>query len=123
MAWEIVSTDEFDSWLLRLTTPQQAAVVARVEALREAGPALGRPTVDTIETSQHHNMKELRCSKDGALRVLFVFDPLRQAVLLLGGDKSEGSKWNRWYAEAVPRAEALYEEYLAQLRKEGRLNG
>lgn len=123
MAWEIVSTDEFDSWLLRLTTPQQAAVVARVEALREAGPALGRPTVDTIETSQHHNMKELRCSKDGALRVLFVFDPLRQAVLLLGGDKSVASKWNRWYAEAVPRAEALYEEYLAQLRKEGRLNG
>jgi len=68
-------------------------------------------------------MKELRCSKDGALRALFIFDPLRRAVLLLGGDKSEGSKWYRWYAEAIPQADVLYEQHLAQLREEGRLDG
>lgn len=102
---------------------QRIAVAARVDALKDEGPTLGRPIVGTIETSRHHNMKELRCSKDGALRALFIFDPLRQAVLLLGGNKSEGSKWNRWYAEAVPRADAIYDEYLAQLREEGRLDG
>lgn len=123
VVWEVVSTDEFDAWLLSLMPAQRIAVAARVDALKDEGPTLGRPIVGTIETSRHHNMKELRCSKDGALRALFIFDPLRQAVLLLGGNKSEGSKWNRWYAEAVPRADAIYDEYLAQLREEGRLDG
>ncbi len=31
-------------------------------------------------------MKELRATKGGPLRVLFSFDPRRQAILLLGGD-------------------------------------
>lgn len=57
-------------------------------------------------------MKELRCSKDGALRILFIFDPLRRAVLLLGGDKSKGSEWAKWYRKAIPQAEALYIAYL-----------
>lgn len=58
-------------------------------------------------------MKELRCSKDGALRVLFIFDPLRRAVLLLGEeDKSKGSEWAKWYQKAIPHAEALYVAYL-----------
>ena len=39
-----------------------------------------------------------RPAKGGALRVLFSFDPRRQAILLLGGDKS--SEWNDWYAWA-----------------------
>lgn len=64
-------------------------------------------------------MKELRCSKDGALRILLIFDPLRQAVLLLGGDKGEGSRWNDWYATAVPQADSLYDAYLDELRDEG----
>ena len=41
-------------------------------------------------------MKELLAAKGGALRVLFSFDPRRQAILLLGGDKS--GEWNGWYA-------------------------
>ena len=39
-----------------------------------------------------------------------MFDPRRQAILLLGGDKS--GRWNEWYAEAVPAADDLYDEYL-----------
>ena len=42
-----------------------------------------------------------------------MFDPRRQAILLLGGDKS--GQWERWYVQAIPRAEELYEEYLADL--------
>ncbi|MGA2307748.1 MAG: type II toxin-antitoxin system RelE/ParE family toxin, partial [Acidimicrobiales bacterium] len=52
-------------------------------------PILGRPVVERIHSSRHHNMKELRAAKDGVLRVLFMFDPRRQAILLIGGDKSE----------------------------------
>ena len=39
-------------------------------------------------------MKELRASEGGTLRVLFAFDPRRQVILLLGGDKS--GAWNDW---------------------------
>ena len=69
--------------------------------------------------SKHHNMKELRAAEGGALRVLFMFDPLRQAILLLGGDKS--GRWNEWYATAVPIADELYDKYLAELEREGKL--
>jgi hypothetical protein len=33
-------------------------------------------------------MKELICSSAGDLRILFIFDPRRVAILLLGGDKT-----------------------------------
>lgn len=86
--WEILFTDEFGDWWDTLTSDQQEAVADRVELLQQSGPSLGRPTVDTLRGSAHENMKELRASKGGALRVLVVFDPIRRAVLLLGGDKT-----------------------------------
>lgn len=110
--WEVVYTDQFGDWFEMLQEDQQDAVIARVELLEAEGPALGRPTVDTIEGSRHPNMKELRVSKGGAIRILFAFDPRRQAVLLLGGDKS--GRWNAWYAEAIPLADDLFDEYLVE---------
>ena len=62
-------------------------------------------------------MKELRCSQDGALRILFAFDPRREAILLVGGDKA--GDWDNWYDRAVPEADRLYTEYLAEIRREG----
>jgi hypothetical protein len=44
------------------------------------------------------------------VRILFIFDPVRNAVLLVAGDKS--GRWKGWYADAIPAAEALYEAYL-----------
>jgi hypothetical protein len=49
-------------------------------------------------------------------RVLYAFDPRRDAILPLGGDKTGD---NRWYEENVPRADTLYEEHLRQLEEEG----
>lgn len=70
---------------------------ARVDELAEKGPMLRRPIVGEISGSRIHNMKELRASSGPAqLRVLFVFDPARTAILLLGGNKAEGSAWNSW---------------------------
>jgi len=46
-----------------------------------------------------------------------MFDPRRQVILLLGGDKS--GQWNQWYEWAVPAADKLYDDYVDELRKEG----
>src|SRR5438876_630234 len=110
VAWEVEYTDQFWEWWQTLSDEQQERITAAVELLEEHGPALGRPLVDVIKASRHRHMKELRVSVDGALRILFIFNPLRVALLLLGGNK-EGA-WNEWYSEAVPRADALYEEHL-----------
>ena len=68
-------------------------------------------------------MKELRAATGGALRVLFSFDPRRQAILLLGGDTTgawnEWYEWYEWYEWAVPLADDLYDEYLQELGMEG----
>lgn len=60
-------------------------------------------------------MKELRVSKEGALRVLFAFDPRRHAILLVGGDKS--GRWAEWYRLAIPEADDLYDAHLGELRR------
>ena len=115
--WEVEVTDQFLDWWRGLTIDQQESLTDRVGLLAERGPALGRPVVDRIQTSRHHNMKELRAAQAGALRVLFMFDPRRQVILLLGGDKS--GEWNDWYQWAVPLADDLYDEYVDELKREG----
>ena len=115
--WEIEVTDQFVEWWSTLSGPQREAVTDRVDLLAERGPDLGRPVVDRIHSSRHQSMKELRAAKGGALRVLFSFDPRRQAILLIGGDKS--GEWNSWYAWAVPLADDLFDEYLQELSEEG----
>ena len=116
--WEIEVTDEFlDWWRRRLDHAQREALTERIDMLAERGPDLGRPVVERIHSSRHHNMKELRSAQGGSLRVLFMFDPRRTAIVLLGGDKSGG--WNTWYEMAIPTADDLYDAYLIELRNEG----
>ena len=104
-------------WFGSLAEDQQEALDLRVSLLGERGPDLGRPTVDQVHGSRHHNMKELRASSDGSLRVLFMFDPRRQVILLLGGDKT--GQWQAWYRWAIPAADDFYDVYLTELRDEG----
>ena len=108
--WEIVVTDEFARWYDTLEDDQADALDARVELLRDLGPALGRPTVDRVTGSALHNLKELRVRSGGELRVLFAFDPERRGVLLVGGDKT--GTWEAWYDEAIPIAERLFSDHL-----------
>jgi hypothetical protein len=86
--------------------------------LERNGPAEGRPLVDTVTASRIANMKELRPPSAGRseVRVLLVFDPWRSAVLLVAGDKS--GQWSRWYRTAIPLAEQLYDDYVAEREKE-----
>jgi hypothetical protein len=63
--------------------------LAAATILAEYGPLLGRPYVDTLKGSKHANMKELRFDAAGEIwRVAFAFDPRRQAILLVAGDKA-----------------------------------
>lgn len=122
MAWEIVVVEPALSWLhdLRRTDRDTLIQVSQaITALQEEGPALGRPLVDTIKHSVLPNLKELRPGSAGAteVRLLFVFDPERQAVILVGGDKA--GNWSGWYRVAVPLAEQAYEDHLKRIEGEG----
>lgn len=65
---------------------------AQAKVIERFGPQTGRPRVDTLKGSKHVNMKELRFDADrGVWRVAFAFDPAREAILLIAGDKSGGS--------------------------------
>jgi hypothetical protein len=117
VSWEVEYTDEFEQWWNTLSLEEQAAIDAAVDMLAQIGPALGRPWVDTIKTSRHPNMKELR-PRGGYIRILFAFDPRRTAILLIGGDKK--SQWTRWYEQMVPVADRLYDDHLQELKREGK---
>jgi hypothetical protein len=83
-----------------LTELEQDEIIAIVELLAERGPELDRPYADRIKRSTIHNMKELRPRGIAKhFRVLFVFDPRREAILLTGGDKS--GQWDTWYVTAI----------------------
>jgi len=86
--------------------------------LEQNGPAEGRPLVDTVTASRIANMKELRPPSAGRseIRILFVFDPWRSAILLVAGDKA--GQWTRWYRTAIPEAEQLYATYLKEREQE-----
>lgn len=93
------------------------SVNVAIDLLADTGPGLGRPLIDTLQGSSISNLKELRprSGRDVAIRVLFVFDPWSQAVLLVAGNKA--GNWSQWYKSAIPAAEIAYEGWLAFERK------
>ena len=119
--WDIFMTDEVGDFLDRLYESDREShklVNLAILTLERTGPAEGRPLVDTIAGSKISNMKELRpgSTRCTEIRILFVFDPWRSAILLVAGDKA--GNWTRWYHDAIPRAEQLYRDYLIERQKE-----
>jgi hypothetical protein len=119
--WDIYLTNEVAAWLEQFQTSDSKTaglVDDAIYALSSSGPTLGRPLVDTITGSKIKNLKELRPGSSGRseIRILFVFDPWRSAILLVAGNKA--GKWSQWYAQAIPRAEQLYEIYLKERAEE-----
>ena len=69
---------------------------------------------DTLTGSKHANMKELRCNAaDGVWRIAFAFDPDRQAIPLVGGDKS-GVSEKRFHRQLIARADERFDRHLAK---------
>lgn len=119
--WDVVLLAPVEEWFLELceSDPTTAnRVMEALDHLAEPRPGLGRPMVDRIHGSRLHNLKELRRGSTGRseIRLLFVFDVEREAVILVAGDKA--GQWNRWYRENIPVAEDRYEEYLAERKNE-----
>lgn len=63
-------------------------------------------------------MKELRPPSSGVseIRLLFAFDPRREAIFLVAGDKA--GNWEDWYREAIPLADERFARHLAELDEE-----
>jgi hypothetical protein len=114
VSWPVEYTDEFEGWWNKLSEEQQEALAARVKLLEQHGPSLRRPYAGEISGSAFDpQMKELICEEGGHLRVLFIFDPRRTAILLCGGDKT--GLWNKWYQTAIPEADELYRDHVKEI--------
>ena len=112
--WEVILWADVESWLLELDEPTYIRVAAAIDLLALEGPRLGRPLVDRLTSSRHHNMKELRPRSTGhsAVRILFAFDPARRAMLLVAGDKA--GRWTAWYPRALSVADDRFDAWLTE---------
>lgn len=114
--WDIEFYPDFYDEFSRLSEDVQDELLASLIPLRKLGPILGRPHVDTLNASEHKNMKELRFTADGGVwRVAFAFDPERTAILLVAGDKS-GTGQKRFYKQLIMKADARLNSHLQQLK-------
>ena len=119
MKWAVEFHDEFQPEFFGLPLEVRRTILALSRLLREFGPQLGRPRVDTLNGSRHANMKEMRFSAaDGEWRLAFAFDPARNAILLVAGDKSGGSA-RRFYRTLVHKADERFDHHLARLTRRG----
>ena len=96
LEWSVEYTDEFGAWWNDLSVEEQEDVDASVGLLERYGPALKFPH---------------------SLYALYAFDPIRSAILLVGGEKTGN---DRWYETFVPQADRLFSEHLRSIDKKGK---
>ena len=112
MSWFVDFHPAFKAEVVELPRGVRIELIASLTPLQEFGPALGRPAVDTLNDSHYANMKELRFRADGGVwRVAFAFDPRRNAILLVAGDKS-GVSEKTFYKRLIDKADKRYKEHL-----------
>lgn len=115
MAWIVRMEDAFEQEFLEFDSEVQDELLASAKLLEEYGPHLGRPHADTLKGAKHANLKELRFeAADGVWRVAFAFDPVRQGILLVAGDKS-GVSEKRFYKQLIATADTRYAAHLKRL--------
>ncbi|KHJ67940.1 hypothetical protein QU24_11700 [Pantoea rodasii] len=113
--WTVEATDYFSIWFEDQDRAMQLDILAALNLLKQDGPHLGRPHVDTVYGSNISNMKELRIQSNGRpIRGFFIFDPRRRAIVLCAGNK-EGKDEKRFYKTMISTAEKEYQKHLSQL--------
>ena len=118
---EIECTDEFIQWYEGLSEREQEDVGAVVDLLEEEGVRLSRPQSASVARARNSHMRELIVQSGGRpIRVFYAFDPRQTAILLIGGNKT-GLSDRRFYRQYIPIADDLYDEYTAELEREGLL--
>ncbi len=111
----VLFTEEFGSWWNSLSIEEQESVTYSVDLLARLGIELKFPHSSGVSGSRYAHMRELRVQHQGRpYRVLYAFDPQRNAVLLIGGDKTGNEQW---YETSVPLADRLYERHLIELEE------
>ena len=80
----------------------------------------GVPCRQSLWTIQHApTVARYRIRRgDGEWRLAFAFDPMRNAVLLVAGDKS-GTSTRRFYRALIRKADERFDRHLARLANEG----
>ncbi len=121
MSWEISLHPAVEEWYLAvcIADPVTADLIRdAIDQLAEEGPTARRPLVDRLKGSRFHNMKELRPPSSGTteIRMIFAFDPLREAIFLVAGDKA--GNWSSWCDHAIPLADERFAEHLIALKEQ-----
>jgi hypothetical protein len=113
--WVVESSDEFDVEFEQLAEDVKVSLIQHLNLLKVYSPQLSRPYADTLNGSIYPNMKELRFNADGGVwRVAFAFDPQRQAIILVTGDKA-GQNQKKFYKQLIDRADKRYTDHLNKL--------
>jgi Phage derived protein Gp49-like (DUF891) len=79
-------------------------------------PSAGGP--DPGQPSPQHERAPAALIGDERDPLLFCFDPAREAIFLVAGDKN--GNWDRWYQQAVPLAGERFTEHLIALKEQER---
>jgi len=115
MSWVVIFHEEFAPEFEKFSDDVKDAIFVRAGLLELEGPQLMRPYADTLKGSDHTNMKELRLTVNKAVwRVAFAFDPKRDAILLVAGNKA-GRDEQRFYRELIKVADARFTNHLDRL--------
>ena len=116
MAWTVLFHDDFGEEFGALDQALQNELFAHAKLVQDYGPNLGRPAADTLKGSKHANMKELRFNwKKEVWRVAFAFDPKRNGILLVAGNKG-GADERRFYKGLIKTADRRFDAHLAALK-------
>jgi hypothetical protein len=114
--WDVEYTDEFGEWWDTLNEVEQKNIAYSVGLLQKEGPSLNFPHSSKVNQSRHKNMRELRSQCAGnPYRTFYAFDPRRNAILLIGGEKTGD---DRFYDVMVPIADKIYDEYLKEIQED-----
>ncbi|MGB3299512.1 MAG: type II toxin-antitoxin system RelE/ParE family toxin [Phormidesmis sp.] len=112
--WLVIFHDEFNAEFDALSENVQDRLLAALALLKQFGPNLGRPHVDALDRAETSNLKELRFdASNGVWRVAFAFDPKRQAIILVAGDK-KGENQKKFYKNLIKTADSRFNRWLAQ---------
>ena len=113
---QVIVLEAFEVWYRDFDDVDAEQVTVVVDLLEARGTSLRYPHSSAIKNSKAA-LRELRIqSKGRRLRVFYRFDPKRQAVLILGGDKTGNDSF---FLEFIRQAEKLWDDYLNEIQEEG----
>ena len=113
--WTVIFTTRFDQWFDEQDEDAQEKILADLSNLEAYGPTLSRPYADTVNGSKYPNMKEIRIQHDGRpIRAFFAFDPIRRAIILCAGDKSNDK---RFYKTMIRIADEEFSAHLTVMEE------